>query len=65
MARRADPERIYTAGRCAHLSRLKGAGLPDERAEAWCAAWEAEAASQGRERLSMTFWRNGGVWIDE
>jgi len=64
VSRRAGPERIYTARRDAHLSRLTGSGMPAERAEAWCAAWEAEAALQGRERHEATFWRDGGRWID-
>ena len=64
VSRRADPERIYTARRAAHLSRLSGSGMPEDRAEAWCAAREAEAARIGREGHELMFWRDGGRWID-
>ena len=47
MSRRADPERIHAARREANLRRLIGEGEVPDRAEAWIAHWEAEAARQG------------------
>jgi hypothetical protein len=58
------PERIDLARRAAQVTRLIGAGMTQERAIAWCLAWEAEAARRGRERHQATFWRDGGRWID-
>jgi hypothetical protein len=65
VSRRSTPERIYEAGRAAHVSRLAGTGMAEERAEAWADAWEAEGARRGLDRHGDTFWRNGGGWIDE
>jgi hypothetical protein len=59
-----DEGRIYLARRAAHVTRLTGAGMPREDAEAWCDAWEARAAAKGRERHDRTFWRDGGAWIE-
>jgi len=39
--------------------------MGQERAEALCDAWEAEAARRGRQRNEDRFWRDGGRWIDE
>jgi hypothetical protein len=52
VTRHVDPERTYLARRAATLSRLTSSGMPQERAEALVAAWEAEAGARGLERHS-------------
>ena len=61
--RKPDPERIYLARRAATLSRLTGAGVPPERAEALVSEWEADAAVRGLERHTGAFWDEGWLWI--
>jgi hypothetical protein len=64
MARRADPERIYTARRSAVSAKLTGPGVIDIfEAEYRIAAWEREAEQQGLDRLTVSFWEAGDRWI--
>ncbi len=60
MARKPNPARIYDARRAATETRLTGAGMPQEDAERWLAAWEDEAAllglEEGRPRV-LGAWR--------
>jgi hypothetical protein len=63
MSRRADPERIHAARRAANVRRLEGEGMSAERAEAWIARWEAEAAAEGRQR-DAAYWQAGWAWIE-
>ena len=64
MARRADPQRIYQAGRAAIRNRLLSTGMSHETAERWLASWEIEAATR---QLPTTgdFWTVGDAWIEE
>jgi hypothetical protein len=64
MARRADPERIYQAGRMAIRNRLLSDGLSPESTEFWLTAWELEAATR---QMATTgdFWTVGDAWIAE
>jgi hypothetical protein len=64
MARRPDPERIDQARRAANRNRLIGEGVTEETADAWIAAWEAQAAQDGLERGSA-YWQAGVEWIAE
>jgi hypothetical protein len=50
MSRRADPARIDAARHAATRQRLIGQGVTAETADAWIAAWEAQAARDGLER---------------
>ena len=65
MARRIHPDRLFDARRSAHVSRLRNRGVPEDRAEAWCDAWEAEAARRCIPRDEATYWSQGGDWIAE
>ncbi len=64
MARRSTPERIYQAHRAGTIRRLEGEGELPERAEALVAAWEAEAAQDGRDRDGR-WWQDGWRWMAE
>jgi hypothetical protein len=55
MPRRADPARIDTAREAATRNRLIGDGTTEETADAWIAAWHAQAAKDGIERGSA-YW---------
>ena len=63
MSRRADPEKLYVAHRAGVQRRLMGTGMPEDRADAWIAAWEKETA--GREDLGRggRYWDAGWNWI--
>ena len=61
--RKSDPERIYIARRAAILSRLAGAGVSPERAEARVVAWEAHASARGLDRLAAAFWDGALEWM--
>jgi len=63
--RKPNPENIYLARRAATFSRLTRPGMPQERAEALVAAWEAEAATRGLVRHSAAFWEASDEWIEE
>jgi hypothetical protein len=62
MSRRSTPERIDVAHRAATRNRLIGERVTPETADAWIAAWEAQAAQVGLERGSE-FWQAGWDWI--
>jgi hypothetical protein len=55
MSRRSTPERIDEARRAATRNRLIGERVSPETADAWIAAWEAQAAQDGRER-GAAYW---------
>jgi hypothetical protein len=38
--------------------------VSDETADGWIAAWEAQAAMEGLERVSA-YWDAGWTWIEE
>ena len=63
-ARRADPERIFQARRDAIRNRLIGTGLEEARADAWIAAWEAQAALDGLPRDGV-YWETGWRWVTQ
>jgi hypothetical protein len=62
MSRRSTPERIDEARRAATRSRLMGEGATEATADAWIAAWEAQAARDALERGSA-YWQAGWDWI--
>ncbi len=62
MSRRSTPERIDEARRAAVRSALVGDGATEDTADAWIAAWEAQAAQDGLERGSA-YWQAGWDWI--
>ena len=64
MARRSTPERIDQARRAATRNRLIGERVTEETADAWIAAWEAQAAQDGLER-GAAYWQAGWDWIAE
>jgi hypothetical protein len=64
VARRADPARIYQAGRAAIRNRLLSSGITDETAERWLQSWEIEAATRGIPTTG-DFWTVGDAWIEE
>ena len=45
-------------------NRLIGERVTEVTADAWIAAWEAQAAQDGRERGSA-YWQAGWAWIAE
>jgi hypothetical protein len=47
VTRRSTPERIDEARRAATHNRLVGEGATEATADAWIAAWEAQAANGG------------------
>jgi hypothetical protein len=62
VSRRSTPERIDEARRAATRSRLIGERVSPDTADAWIAAWEAQAAEDGLER-SAAYWDAGWDWI--
>jgi hypothetical protein len=62
MSRGSTPERIDEAHRAATRKRLIGERVTPETADAWIAAWEAQAASEGLDRGSA-YWEAGWTWI--
>jgi hypothetical protein len=62
MSRRPDPERIDHARHDATRNRLIGNGVAAETADAWIAAWHAQAAREGLDRGSG-YWALGWEWI--
>jgi hypothetical protein len=64
MGRRADPERIYQAGRAAIRNRLVSTGMDAETAERWLTSWELEAATR-QMPTTGDFWTVGDAWIAE
>jgi len=64
MSRRADPERIYQAGRAAIRNRLIDAGLLEVTADDWIARWEDHAGQHGI-APDGRYWDSGWIWISE
>ena len=64
MSRRSTPKRIDEARRAATRNRLIGDGASEATADAWIAAWEAQAAQDGLER-GAAYWEAGWEWIAE
>ena len=64
MSRRSTPERIDAARRAATRNRLIGEGATEPTADAWIAAWEAQAAQDGLARDSA-YWQAAWDWIAE
>jgi hypothetical protein len=64
MARMLGPKAIE-ANRSVVRSELIAAGIPRVAADAWCAAWEAEAQRLGIDVRIPDFWTIGSVWIRE
>ena len=64
MSRRSTPERIDRARHAATRSRLIGEGVTEETADAWLAAWEAQAADVGLDR-GAAYWDAAWEWIAE
>ena len=62
MSRRSTPERIDASQRAGTRRRLTLDGLSETTADAWIAAWEAQAARDGQERGSA-YWDAAGEWI--
>lgn len=62
MSRRPDPQRIDDARHDATRNRLIGSGMAEETADAWIAAWHAQAARDGLER-GVGYWAAGWQWI--
>jgi hypothetical protein len=62
MSRQADPARIDEARRAAIRNSLIGEGVTEATAEAWIAAWDAEAAHEGLEP-GRVYWERGWDWI--
>ena len=58
MSRRADPARIDEARRAATRNRLIGERVTDPTADAWIAAWDAQAAQDGLEP-GREYWERG------
>jgi hypothetical protein len=64
MSRRSTPERIDEARRAATRNRLIGEGVTEATADAWIAAWDAQAAQDGM-TPSAAYWEAGWAWIAE
>jgi hypothetical protein len=64
MSRRSTPERLDDARRAATRNRLMGDGVTADAADAWIAAWDAQAAQHGLERGSV-YWETAWEWIAE
>ena len=62
MSRRADPARIDQARRAAIRNRLIGERMTEATADAWIAAWDAQAAQEGLEP-GRVYWERGWEWI--
>jgi hypothetical protein len=63
-SRRSTPERIDEARRAATRNRLIGERVTPDTADAWIAAWEAQAARDGLER-GASYFEAGWQWISE
>lgn len=53
------------ANRAFVRDELMAAGIPAVAADAWCAAWEAEAKRLDIDRRITDYWTLGSVWIRE
>ena len=65
MARRADPERIFTARRMAVRNTLASEGMSVDTAEAWLIAWQGEGARLELDRMGSEYWTLGLAWVHE
>lgn len=63
MTRRADPARIDAARHAATRQRLIGQRVTEATADAWIAAWEAQAGRDGIARDGR-YWERGWDWIN-
>jgi hypothetical protein len=64
MERLLDAKTIEANRRLIH-DELVERGIPALAADAWCAAWEAEAKRLGIDGRVADFWTLGSVWIRE
>jgi hypothetical protein len=64
MSRRGDPARIDAARHAATRNRLVGAGMSEETADRWLAAWADEAARQEVAAGTAAYWERGWDWIE-
>ena len=64
MADLLDAKTIEANRRYIH-DELMERGLPALGADAWCAAWEAEAERLGIDGRIADFWTLGSVWVRE
>ena len=62
MARRSTSERLDATRHAATRQRLIGQGVTEATADAWIAAWEAQAARDELPRDGR-YWERGWVWI--
>ena len=65
MARRADPERIFTARRMAVRNALASEGMSVETAEAWLDEWQSEGGRLELDRMGSEYWTLGLAWVHE
>ena len=65
MARRSDPERIFTARRMAVRNTLASEAMSVETAEAWCDAWQDEGGRLELDRMGTEYWTLGLAWVHE
>jgi hypothetical protein len=61
-SRRSTPERIDAARRAATRQRLIGDGVTETTADAWLAAWAAQAAQAGLAH-DAAYWDTAWAWI--
>ena len=64
MVAQVDPRTFETSRALVH-DELVDRGMPALGADAWCAAWEAEAKRLGIDGRVADFWTIGSVWIRE
>jgi hypothetical protein len=62
MSRRSTPERLDAAHRAGTQRRLTLEGVSEATADAWIAAWEAQAARDGLQR-GAAYWDAAWTWI--
>jgi hypothetical protein len=62
VSRRPNPERIDDARRAATRNRLIGEGMTEATADAWIAAWAAQATRDGRPR-DGAYWNAAWRWV--
>jgi hypothetical protein len=58
VARRANPDRIFTARRAAVRKRLMAEGMTEQTAEAWVDAWEREVDARRIDRQNPDYWKD-------
>ena len=57
-----DPEHVDRELWAATRNRLIGEGVTEQDADAWIAAWEADADRNGLER-GVAYWQSAWAWI--